>query len=169
VLRSSLDGVPLVVAGAYQSPLEPAISRFKFGGHSELARDLGRLLAARIAPLSLGAVDFVPVPLHRARLVERGYNQSALLSTWLARTLGGRSRPRTLERLRTTDQQARLGRAARMANVEGAFYADPARVPPRVVLVDDVVTTGATARACLKALSKAGSEVILVAALARAE
>jgi ComF family protein len=164
----SLAGVPLVVGGAYQAPLEPAILRFKFGGHSELARDLGRLLAARLRPFGLKNVDFVPVPLHHARLVERGYNQSALLSRWLARSLGGRSFPRALERVRSTEQQARLGRAARMDNVSDAFRAAPSGVPPRVVLVDDVVTTGATARACLKVLLRAGSEVILVAALARA-
>lgn len=168
VAPDSVGGVPLVVAGAYEPPLDQAIARFKFGGHSELARDLGRLLAAELRPLALADLAFVPVPLHRARLVERGYNQSALISRWLSRTLGGRSLPGALERLRSTAQQARLGRAARNDNVRGAFRARLVRMPPRVVLVDDVVTTGATAEACLKALSAAGSEVILVAALARA-
>jgi len=168
-LPGTLDGVQLVAAGVYQAPLEPAIARFKFGGHSELSRALAGLLAARIEPFSLGEVAFVPVPLHRNRLVERGYNQSALLAARLARELGGSALPRALERVRSTDQQARLGRDARAENVRGAFRARPGRMPPRVVLVDDVVTTGATARACLKALKDAGSEVILVAALARAE
>src|SRR4051812_34226647 len=165
----ALDRVPLVTAGTYEAPLEPAIGRFKFGGHPELSRELARLLVATIRPFLVGEVTFVPVPLHRNRLVERGYNQSALLAARLARELGGSARPRALERVRSTDQQARLGRDARAENVRGAFRARPGRVPPRVVLVDDVVTTGATARACLKALKDAGSEVILVAALARAE
>jgi ComF family protein len=162
----ALDGVPLVTAGAYRAPLEPAIGRFKFGGHSELARALARLLAPAVRPFLYGEVSFVPVPLHRKRLVERGYNQSALLAAHLARELGGSAQPRALERVRSTDQQARLGRDARTENVRGAFRARPGRLPPRVVLVDDVVTTGATARACLKAVKDAGSEVILVAALA---
>jgi len=162
----ALDGVPLVSVGAYQAPLEPAIGRFKFGGHSELSRGLARLLAATIKPFLQGELTFVPVPLHRNRLVERGYNQSALLAARLARELGGSTQARALERVRSTDQQARLGREARAENVRGAFRVRPGRVPPRVVLVDDVVTTGATARACLKALKDAGSEVILVAALA---
>jgi ComF family protein len=169
ILPCSLEGVPLVVAGAYESPLEAAIARFKFAGHSELARDLACLLVERLRPLGLADAAFVPVPLHRARLAERGYNQSALLSSWLARRLGGRSLPRVLERVRSTDQQARLGRGARAENVRGAFRVRPGHVPPRVVLVDDVVTTGATAKGCLKALHAAGSEVILVAALARAQ
>ncbi len=161
-----LEGVPLVTAGVYRAPLESAIGRFKFGGHSELSRALARLLAPRIRPFLFDPVAFVAVPLHRSRLVERGYNQSALLAARLTRELGGRAEPRALERVRSTDQQARLGRDARTENVRDAFRARPGLVPPRVVLVDDVVTTGATARACLKALKDAGSEVSLVAALA---
>lgn len=169
VLPWSLDGVPLVVAGAYQSPLAPAIRRFKFEGRSELAPELARLLAARLAVFAPEGAQFVPVPLHRARLVERGYNQSALLAQRLARELGGQARPRALERTRATEQQAQLDRRARGENVRGAFRvrAQPPLRP--IVLVDDVVTTGATARACVDALRQVGSEVALVAALARTE
>jgi ComF family protein len=163
----NVDGVPLVVAGTYQSPLAPAIRRFKFEGHSELASDLARLLASRLRAFALGAVAFVPVPLHRARLVERGYNQSALLARCLARELGGRATPRALERTHATEQQARLAREARRENVHGAFRVGRGALPERVVLVDDVVTTGATARGCVQTLRDAGSEVVLVAALAR--
>src|SRR5262249_46557655 len=143
--------------------------RFKFEGHAELAPELARLLGARLAHLALGRVAFVPVPLHRARLVERGYNQSALLAQCLARTLGGRAEPRALERTRATEQQAQLDRLARGANVRGAFRVRASAPAEPVVLVDDVVTTGATACACVDALRKAGSEVVLVAALARTE
>jgi ComF family protein len=165
----TLDGVPLVVAGAYQSPLAPAIRRFKFDGHSELAPELARLLGARLAFFALERSVFVPVPLHRARLVERGYNQSALLAQRLARELGARASPRALERTRATEQQAALDRRARSENVRDAFRVRSVAPREPVVLVDDVVTTGATARACIEALRRAGSRVVLVAALARTE
>jgi len=164
-----LDGVPLIVAGLYQPPLAPAIRRLKFEAHSELASALAELLCPRLRLMAWEAPGFVPVPLHRARLVERGFNQSALVARALARRLGGSFLPRALERQRATAQQARLGREARRANVELAFRVRPGAAPPRAVLVDDVVTTGATALACLEALREAGSEVLAVVALARAE
>jgi predicted amidophosphoribosyltransferase len=89
LLPATLGGVPLVVAGRYQAPLSKAVQRFKFEGRSELATDLARLLVPRLRALELGDACFVPVPLHRARLVERGYNQSALLARCLARGVGG--------------------------------------------------------------------------------
>jgi len=165
----TLDGVPLLAAGVYQAPLAPAIRRFKFEGHSELAPELARLLGARLAFFALERALFVPVPLHRARLVERGYNQSALLARTLARELGARTHPRVLERTRATEQQAALDRRARGDNVRGAFRVRARAPSGPIVLVDDVVTTGATARACVDALRQAGSRVVLVAALARTE
>lgn len=168
VLPWTLDGVPLVVAGAYQEPLAPAIRRLKFEGRSELAPELARLLGTRLAVFEPVGAVFVPVPLHRARLVERGYNQSALLARCLARELGARVGARVLERVRATEQQAQLDRRARGENVRGAFRVRARAPRAPVVLVDDVVTTGATARACIAALREAGCEVTLVAALARA-
>ena len=171
VLPASLDGtsLPLIVAGPYAPPLAPAIRRLKFEGHAELAAPLAGLLVPRLAALGIGpGAGFVPVPLHRARLVERGFNQAALLASALARATGGELVPRALERMRRTDQQARLGRLERSANVHDAFTARQGMVPSRAVLVDDVVTTGATALACLKTLEQAGVEVLAVVALARA-
>lgn len=170
VLPGTLDGIPLIVAGPYAPPLAPAIRRLKFDGHAELAAPLARLLTPRLEALGIGPrAGFVPVPLHRARLVERGFNQAALLASALARATGGELVPRGLERTRRTDQQARLGRLERSANVHDAFTARPGMVPTRAVLVDDVVTTGATALACLKTLEQAGVEVLAVVALARAD
>jgi ComF family protein len=164
-----LAGTPLIVAGVYQPPLSLAIHRFKFEACSELAVGLGGLLVERLRVSALTAACFVPVPLHRARLVERGYNQSALIAKQLARRLGARTDPRALERWRETEQQARLGREARRENVREAFRVRGQRVPRESVLVDDVVTTGATALACVEALREAGSTVLAVVALARAE
>jgi ComF family protein len=169
-MPGSLDGVPLLVLGTYAPPLAPAIRRLKFEGHAELARPLALLLAPRLAALGIGSdAGFVPVPLHGARLAERGFNQAALLASTLATAAGGTFAPRALDRSRKTDQQARLGRRERSTNVNDAFIARPSLVPQRAVLVDDVVTTGATALACLKTLRLAGAQVLAVVALARAD
>jgi ComF family protein len=110
----------------------------------------------------------VPVPLHPRKLAERGYNQSALLARALGRELRWRVRERALRRCRDTQAQAELGRNARLENVSGALIEREELEGMRVVLVDDVVTTGATASVCREALGRAGAIVIAVAAVARA-
>ena len=169
VAPNSLDGVPVLAAGVYAPPLSNAIRRFKFEGHPELARPLASLVVPALASLGVERTDaWVPVPLHRARLVERGFNQSALVARALAASTASTFAPRTLERRRETEQQARLGRAARGENTLGAFALRRPVVGRRVVLVDDVVTTGATVRACLAAFRAANVAVLAVVALAQA-
>jgi len=164
-----LAGVPIVVAGTYAPPLARAIARMKFEGRPDFVAPLATLLAPSARRLGLGPNDaWVPVPLHRSRLAERGYNQAALLARALAHATGAAFAPRVLERLRATDQQARLTREERLVNVEGSFRARRPWTRGRVVLVDDVLTTGATAKGCIDALKSRGSEVIAVVALARA-
>jgi ComF family protein len=164
-----LGGVPLATAGRYAPPLSTAIARLKFEERSDLVAPLAALLVPALGPLELTAGDaFVPVPLHRTRLVERGYNQSALLAQALARATGASFAPRVLERTRRTEQQALLGREARCHNVSDAFVVRSPWTRGRVALVDDVVTTGATALACIDALRADGAEPIVVLALARA-
>jgi ComF family protein len=167
--HAGIDGVPVLPARRYEAPLSTAIRRFKYGGRPDLARPLAALASA-----SLVAIDaperslFVPVPLHPRRLAERGYNQSALLARELARSVGGECRCRALERSRYTEQQAGRSRSDRATNVAAAFLArapEPLR-GARVVLVDDVVTTGATALACLAALRAAGAEPVGIVTLA---
>ncbi len=163
------DGVPLIAAGRYVSPLKEAVASYKYGGRPELARQLGALLQARLAELELAPDDvFAPVPLHRARLAERGYDQAALLARALARARGRRCVPRLLERTRETSQQASLDRDARTENVSGAFRLKQACGSGGVVLVDDVVTTGSTVRACFGALAGAGIPVRAIVSVARA-
>lgn len=112
----------------------------------------------------------VPVPLHPRRLAERGYNQSALLARAVAEQLDVPFAPRALERRRETAQQARLGRADRLANMAEAFdVRDALAVQSRnVLLVDDVLTTGATLLACRQALIAAGVANVTSVCLARA-
>jgi ComF family protein len=164
-----IDGVPVLAAGRYAPPLSDAIRRFKFENHPELALPLARLLLPELAGLALERDDvWIPVPLHRARLAERGFNQSALLARALANDTGTRFAPRVLERRRKTEQQARLERAARVDNTVGAFALRRRFAGGRVVLVDDVVTTGATVRACFEVFRSANVRVLAVVALAEA-
>jgi ComF family protein len=164
----SIDGVRLLVAGSYAAPLSTAILRFKYAGRPELSRRLARLLlpALRELELSPGTV-LVPVPLHARRLAKRGYNQAALLAQELSDGAGLDCQPRLLLRTRETERQVGKARDERLTNAQGAFEL---RKPAarRVVLVDDVVTTGSTVRACAQALTKGGVELTAVVALAQA-
>ena len=161
-----------LAAFAYGGALASAIMSLKYGGRVDRARPLSHLLLAAIDPLrALGlAVPtvVVPVPLHRKRLSQRGYNQAALLAAPVARALGARFAPTALIRQRDTPAQATLTRRARLENVEGAFIAR-GTVPlagRRVLLVDDVRTTGATLEACAKALRAGGAAEIATLVLA---
>jgi ComF family protein len=147
----------------------------KYEERPDLARPLGDLLWRMLEPqrASLQGAVVVPVPLHPSRLAERGFNQSALLARRVARHLGAPFAPRALARIRETPQQAVLDRAARVANVAGAFEARNVRGSAlvhgrRVLLIDDVSTTGATLDACEKALSRAGTLRVHRAVLASA-
>lgn len=171
---STLDGLPLAVGGRYAPPLSTAIVRFKYGGRAELATSLARLMAPIVATLDVPRpLVLVPVPLHRRRLATRGYNQAALLAQALAQELRVPCAPRLLLRTRETEQQVGKSRELRLTNARGAFAlnerARSASSPPHIVLVDDVVTTGSTVRACAQALDVAGLRLVAVAAAARAD
>ncbi len=152
----------------YGGELAVAIRRLKYGGARGAGRpDLARPLGALLAPHLPRDVDVVvPVPLHPRRLAERGFSQAAAVARAARPPAPVRD---LLRRQRATDEQAGLTRAARGRNVKGAFVAARRLDGQRVLLVDDVVTTGATAAACTRALRAAGAASVVVAALARAE
>lgn len=155
--------------GPYDGWLRGAIIAMKY--HDEPARSsrLGELLASQFASfVDTGPV--CPVPLHPARERQRGFNQSLLVAERVARCLGVPMLP-LLQRTRATAQQVGLDAQGRHLNVAGAFTVDP-RVwsgppLPRVVLIDDVMTTGATMAACATALHSAGVGAVDVLTLAR--
>jgi ComF family protein len=154
---------------SYDGVVRDAIRALKFHGRRDLAAPLGRLLAAfavQALPARIDAV--VPVPLHPARLAERGFNQAALLAAPVAEAVGARPLAGALCRLRQDARQTALGAAARRDNVAGVFAAGRDVVWGTVLLVDDVFSTGATAAACAQTLAAAGAARVLVLTLARA-
>ena len=154
----------------FSRSVQRLVHMLKYQGQTVAGQTLGRALGRMLDGKSLAAARpvVVPVPLHGSRLRERGYNQSVLIARALARVLNLSVEDRALKRVRATETQTNLDSAERGVNVEGAFLGrrtDPVRGHP-VLLVDDVVTTGATANACAAALLDAGASEVNVAAVA---
>jgi ComF family protein len=154
-------------AAQYSGPLREALHELKFHGQRALAVPLADLLVEQCAGALPAAIDaLVPVPLGRARERERGFNQAALIAERVAGALGVPARPRWLTRVRPTQPQSDLGAAERQANVRNAFRAPPA-LAGHLVVVDDVLTTGATVTECARALRAAGARRVGVLTVAR--
>lgn len=160
--------MPGAAAFVYAGPLADAIVRFKYAGRTEHAKVLGALLSSA-ALGHAGRVDRVlPVPLHPSRLRARGFNQSALLAAPVARALGVPLDVDSLVRVRATAEQAGLSRQARSHNLDGAFAVGRPGRADRVLVIDDVRTTGATLAAAALTLTASGCSAVHTFALARA-
>lgn len=156
----------------YDGPLQMLIHRHKYGHKAHLRRPLALLAIRRLTPFvhSVAPDVIIPVPLHRTRLRERGFNQAVLMGVVLAREWRLPLLRDTLRRVRPTAAQVTLSAQERHSNVRGAFaVTDPARIAgKRVLLVDDVSTTGSTVAECSRVLKGAGAGAVFVATVARA-
>ncbi len=152
----------------YLPPLQEAICLFKYRGKVSLAKPLGRLLLKEL-PASLHADVVIPVPLHPTRLREREFNQSLLLADQVATHLQLPVSFTNLVRTVPSDPQSTLSRKERMKNLRRAFAVRrPSLIAKkRVLLIDDVFTTGTTVNECAKVLRTAGAEAVFVLTLAR--
>jgi len=171
-----------VAFGTYEGPLRGLIHLLKYDRIEPVAQGLAARLAPMVASMlaaAKGEVLVVPVPLHRNKRRERGFNQSRLLATALIKSLH-RLAPalrlrmtNSLQRTRETQSQSVLTNIQRRRNLRGAFSVSATEVKKilgrEVLLVDDIYTTGATARACSDILMKAGAARVWVATIARAQ
>jgi len=170
-----LEGVgPIAAAWRYDEPVSSAVRRLKYGDRPDLAARLAALASPVLAPSAACSADcIVPVPLHPRRLAQRGFNQAMLLALAFRAQVAALQRtrvsPRALCRRIDTEQLVGMRRIERRLAVEEAFVVRRASevARRRVVLVDDVVTTGATVEACASALRRAGASIVGVLALCR--
>ena len=148
---------------------EKAVYALKFSGMTAMARPLAELGAPLLFHPDFANIDMlVPVPLHYTRLMRRSYNQAELLAIMLGKHL---NKPccKVLKRIRPTIRQATLSREERLKNLRGAFAAKyPEKIAgKKILLVDDVLTTGSTLHACAEILLKNGAEYVTVFTAAR--
>ena len=163
-LHSDLDDVG--ATGLYQDKLKKAIHAFKYNGATELAAPLAERLAKALEQQKRGFELIIPVPLFEKRREERGYNQAELLAWHVAQCMEITWAPGCLRRIRDTSQQVGLDPQQRKENVRDAFEATSDVHNRTVLLIDDVVTTGATSEACAAALKKAGAATVYTMAVA---
>ena len=156
----------------YAGAVRDLVHRFKYGGKVQHCRPLALLAAGHLAAFAKDcrADCIMPVPLHRKRLRQRGFNQAVLLGNILAKKWHLPHSRYNLRRIRWTEPQIQLTARERRENVAGAFAVRDASAirSRRIILIDDVFTTGSTAAECARTLSGAGAEAVFVVTVARA-
>jgi len=149
----------------YGGAIEEAVKGLKFSKLKKLSGPLGKFVTTLPLPEADG---IAAVPLSKKGLLARGFNQSLLIGKELSRARGVPLFPNALIKIRETKPQALLPKKERLANLKGAFRAEGELAGKTVILVDDVMTTGATLAECSKALLKAGAEEVFAVTVARA-
>jgi ComF family protein len=153
--------------GDYAAPLDAMVAALKFQSRLDLGRAFGELLARRLGGADLPAQAVVPLPLHPSRLRDRGYNQSEEIARALAATAGLPLWRDALQRALARPPQQGLTRRQRRANVRGVFRAPRPLPPVHLLLVDDVLTTGATLESAAAVLKAAGAARVSCLVVAR--
>ena len=152
--------LPIWSVGLHEGVLREAVHALKYEGVRAASRQMGQMLAEVWQRQRPTAGSIIAVPLHPRRQKERGYNQSWLLAKALAVQVGVPASETNLERVRHTPAQVGLSAKERLSNVRGAFLAHGLSPGQRVVIVDDVCTSGATVVACAEALALAGADPV---------
>lgn len=164
--------IPVIILGHYKNPLKEIVHQFKYHGYYGLAETL----ANRLIDKHLTAIEkvrptlVVPVPLDSFRMRMRGFNQSALMSDIISKRLHIAAAGELLTKSRRTKDQTKLDFEKRAENLKGAFKVIEETKPgERTILIDDVITTGATLCEAVRALKEAGGQVVMAAAIAAAD
>ncbi len=153
----------------FDSPVQNALHTIKYRRNIGLADSIGLQLVEFVKSLNWNVDALIPMPLGKARLKERGYNQVALVARPLAYELGLDYAPHGLKKTRETRSQVGLNIAQRLGNVREAYQADPSVVKRKsVLLMDDVATTGSTIASATEALLSAGADAVFALTIARA-
>lgn len=169
-LREKSPITQTVAAYIFDFPTDYIVRSLKFKGEEKYARLIGGLLAQHVEDMQVSVPDcLIPVPLHRRRYLERGFNQAELIAAYCGSRLGLPIIRKALIRCRNTPPQTGFGRRLRHKNLKGAFQVvSGTSLPKHIALIDDVITTGSTVREISKLLVQSGVERIDVWAFARA-
>ena len=166
----SIDELVSLFVFEKEGPFQKIVHALKYSGMQQVGRDLGERMGAAAVHLGIDANMIVPVPLHRRKLRERGYNQAALIAGGLSEMTGISVYTDIIRRTKWTETQTTLSRDERAENVKGAFSVDArSTVADSVIVVDDVITTGATTEAVGSALKAHGAKRIIAMSAAIAE
>lgn len=150
----------------YEFPVDQLIQSYKYGGNLALGGWLARQLLPCLGGVAADCV--IPLPLHRDRLAQRGFNQAGEIARLLSKELGLPLALDACERVRATRPQAALAHDARAANIRHAFTCSQDLSGKRILLIDDVLTTGATLSECARVLKLHGASQVMAVVLARA-
>lgn len=168
ICKKCLEQTPpfskVITYGIYEGVLAVAINHLKFYGVRRISKPLGKLMSNLALPFVDGVV---PVPLHIKKLRERGFNQSLIIARPLSKSLRIPLLMDVLIKIKETPPQIGLSAKDRISNMKNAFSVHGDVKDMRILLVDDVMTTGATVTSCSSALMKAGAREVFVLALAR--
>ncbi|HEX2924829.1 MAG TPA: ComF family protein [Ruminiclostridium sp.] len=167
-MQNYCDG--MICVGSYSGSLKNSLKRFKFGNKPSYYRTFGKLLTMKIqnTPQMVCFDMIVPVPMHKERQKQRGYNQAGLMAEQASRILGLPCEENLLIKVKASKSQSVLSRSERLINLEDAFKVVDNKLlqGKNILLIDDILTTGSTVNQCCKALKAAGAEKVIAGVIA---